>query len=328
MSSEAKDISRKDLYTPPKLIIGKTIGKNGEEEKDFEISILDCPHLIFFGSCGNGKTVLAKTVVSKFIKAYNPIINFFDAKGSPGWIHFAEKYSQFPLGVPVENNPNLSKAHELYFLINEAYEELMKRKILLDEAKVENFVDYNNTNNSNLVPHLTLIEDWVFLNSTILGEGNLFLPLPSSPHEKLKTILREGRKYGIMLMFISQGVKDDNIPNFIKYHCRVKVLGRSDQQSANYLGIEENISTLQFGEFFLKADNMTYKIRNKKYPQDNLEKEIDSNEAYKIEKKPYIYPETPNYLTYQSLNMNTHRSKKPNLSNLQAVKRFLRRFSK
>lgn len=202
----------KDEYLSPKNYV-LTLGESllGPVEVDLN----KIPHILLGGSTGSGKSVLLKLLLMQalhkgaeiFIADFKGGVDFPKIWHYKCWMCFNEQ--------------------DLLQMLTDLVAELERRKALFLAAGCANIDEYNVTGNEHL-------KRWVFgcdevaevLDKT--GRSKEDKELLTKIENKLSTIARQGRAFGIHLILATQRPDATIIPGQIKNNMDFRVCGRAD----------------------------------------------------------------------------------------------------
>lgn len=189
----------------------------GESDNGYEsIDISRTPHVLIGGGTGSGKTILLKLMLMQSIKK-GAKIYLADFKGGIDYLNTWHSCCKIIINQE-EFEQDLSN---IILLMNE-------RRTLLLESKTSNISDYNNATGNNL-PRIIVACDEIaeVLDKTGLNKDEK--ELVSKIESKLSTIARQGRAFGIHLIFATQRPDADVLKGQIKNNIGYRICGRADK---------------------------------------------------------------------------------------------------
>ena len=202
----------KDSYLSPKsfvLVLGESY------TGPVTVNLAHIPHILLGGSTGSGKSILLKLLLMQaihkgaeiFIADFKGGVDFPKIWHYKCWMCFNEQ--------------------DLLKMLTDLVAELERRKALFLAADCANIDEYNVTGNEHL-------KRWVFgcdevaevLDKT--GRSKEDKELLTKIENKLSTIARQGRAFGIHLILATQRPDATIIPGQIKNNMDFRVCGRAD----------------------------------------------------------------------------------------------------
>ena len=201
-----------DSYLSPDdsvLVMGESW--TGKETVD----ISSTPHILLGGATGSGKSVLLKCLLMQSLKKGASVI-IADFKGG------------------VDYGPAWHKRCRMVFdpqslltVLSELTAELERRRCLFVEAGTPNIAEYNEATGADLRRCIFACDEIAEVMDTT-GLSKEEKALYSKMERHLSLIARQGRAFGIHLIFATQRPSADLIPGQIRTNLGLRICGRAD----------------------------------------------------------------------------------------------------
>ena len=217
-------------------------------ESDFGIESIDIavtPHILIGGGTGSGKSKLLKLILMESIKKGAKVF-LADFKGGIDYSSAWHKQCEI-----------ITEQEKFEIQLSIILEIMEERRHMLVESETPNIGEYNQKTNSN-IPRIIIACDEIaeVLDKTGLNKNEK--ELVSKIESKLSTIARQGRAFGIHLIFATQRPDADVVKGQIKNNIGYRVCGRADKTlSQIILDTPEGanmISPNEQGMFFTNTD--------------------------------------------------------------------------
>ena len=202
----------KDSYLSPKsfvLVLGESY------TGPVTVNLAHIPHILLGGSTGSGKSVLLKLLLMQALR-----------KGAEVYIADFKGGVDFPK-VWHEKCRMCFAEEDLCNILDQLVEELERRKSAFKALGCPNIDTYNETTEQPL-PRLIFACDEVAEMLDKTGADNERKKLLAQIENKLSTIARLGRAFGIHLILATQRPDANIIPGQIKNNMDFRVCGRAD----------------------------------------------------------------------------------------------------
>jgi len=193
------------------LVLGESL--TGRET----VNMAKVPHILLGGSTGSGKSVLLKLLLMQAVKK-DALVSIADFKGGV----------DFP-AVWHRECRMVFEANDLLHLLTQYVEELERRKAVFRDAGIANIDQYNAANCTSLRLHRMIFacdEVAELLDKTGLDKQGKELVLQIE--NKLSTIARQGRAFGIHLILATQRPDATILAGQIRNNIDCRVCGRAD----------------------------------------------------------------------------------------------------
>ncbi len=188
-------------------------------ESYFEIESIDItvtPHILIGGGTGSGKSKLLKLILIESIKKGAKIF-LADFKGGIDYPSVWHKQCKI-----------ITEQKELDSQLSIILETMEERRHMLVESETPNIKEYNEKTDSNL-PRIIIACDEIaeVLDKTGLNKNEK--ELVNKIESKMSTIARQGRAFGIHLIFATQRPDSEILKGQIKNNISYRVCGRADK---------------------------------------------------------------------------------------------------
>jgi len=202
----------KDSYLSPKSFV-LTLGKS--YTGPVTVNLAHIPHILLGGSTGSGKSVLLKLLLMQALR-----------KGAEVYIADFKGGVDYPK-VWHEKCRMCFTEEDLLYTLNQLVAVLEYRKKALKELGSPNIDAYNETT-ENKLPRLIFACDEVAELLDRTGRGKEDKERLAQIENKLATLARLGRAFGIHLILATQRPDANIIPGQIKNNMDFRVCGRAD----------------------------------------------------------------------------------------------------
>jgi len=191
------------------LILGESL--LGKETVD----LATIPHVLLGGSTGSGKSILLKSLIMQCVLR-GAIVCIADFKGGVDFPSMWHQYCTI-----------LTKENDLLSLLSLIVEELMYRQQLLKESGYSTIKEHNEETGSDLKRYVFFCDEIAeILDKT--GLDKYEKEIISKIENKLATIARQGRAFGIHLILATQRPDATILQGQIRNNINYRVCGRAD----------------------------------------------------------------------------------------------------
>lgn len=199
-------LSQKDFV----LVLGMGLGGNLET-----IDLASTPHILLGGSTGSGKSLLLKCVLMQTLKKAAVVI-LADFKGGVDYAPIWHRKCQM-----------VFDQQELLEVLEKLAAELERRRALFVAAGTPSLTEYNQVRGERLQRYiLTCDEVAEILDKTGLSKEEKAVFAQIERH--LSLIARQGRAFGLHLIFATQRPSAELIPGQIRTNLTLRICGRAD----------------------------------------------------------------------------------------------------
>lgn len=179
------------------------------------VNIARIPHILLGGSTGSGKSILLKMLLIQCIKK-GAKVYIADFKGGVDFSRVWEEHCML-----------LINEDALLEVLEQIVEELENRKVLFRDSSCSNIDEYNKQKASNLQRIVFACDEVAeILDKT--GQKKEGKDRISSFENKLATIARQGRAFGIHLILATQRPDANILAGQIRNNIDYRVCGRAD----------------------------------------------------------------------------------------------------
>ena len=179
------------------------------------VNLAHIPHILLGGSTGSGKSVLLKLMLMQALQK-DAVVCIADFKGGV----------DFPAAWREKCRMCFTET-DLLELLTDLVDELERRKKILSDAGCSNIDRYNETTGANLKRFLFACDEVAEVLDRA-GRSKEDKEMLLQIENKLATIARQGRAFGIHLILATQRPDASILPGQIKNNLDYRVCGRAD----------------------------------------------------------------------------------------------------
>ena len=181
------------------------IGKSGSEIQNLTFSTIgeSKSNALLIGKPGSGKSNLLHVLIANSLCKYSPDeleIYLIDFKGGVEFVTYADYYIPHIRAIAIDSEREFGLS-----VLEKVEKEMLDRQKLFNQLSIQNLVQYSNNNINNPLPRILLIVDefqkFYTENDYIKNKVNIILD----------NIIKQGRAFGINILFSSQTLTGDTI---------------------------------------------------------------------------------------------------------------------
>ena len=181
------------------------IGKSGNEIQNLTFSTIgeSKSNALLIGKPGSGKSNLLHVLIANSLCKYSPDeleIYLIDFKGGVEFVTYADYYIPHIRAIAIDSEREFGLS-----VLEKVEKEMLDRQKLFNQLSIQNLVQYSNNNINNPLPRILLIVDefqkFYTENDYIKNKVNIILD----------NIIKQGRAFGINILFSSQTLTGDTI---------------------------------------------------------------------------------------------------------------------